>query len=97
MKRAEKPHSIIQGRKQLDGPATRPKTPLAVENGVGKPAAFERRRLMPVWERERGALPSPICPRSTERSGGDLVFSGIVLVLLLVLVFEIRKARNIQH
>ena len=25
-----------------DGPATRPKTPLAVENGVGKPAAPEK-------------------------------------------------------
>jgi len=29
----------IQCRKMLDGPAMRPKTPLAVENGVGKPAA----------------------------------------------------------
>jgi len=36
-KRAEKPHSIIQFRKELDGPATRPITPLAVENSVGKP------------------------------------------------------------
>src|SRR5580693_8818550 len=26
-------------------------------------------------EREIGELPSPICPRSTERSGGDLCFS----------------------
>ena len=38
-KRAEKPHSIIQCREALDGPATRPKTPLAVENSVGKLAA----------------------------------------------------------
>jgi hypothetical protein len=41
-KRAEKPHSIIRNRKIPDGPATRPITPLAVENGVGKPAASER-------------------------------------------------------
>jgi hypothetical protein len=39
LKRAEKPHSKSSGRKALDGPATRPKTPLAVENSVGKPAA----------------------------------------------------------
>jgi hypothetical protein len=36
-KQAEKPHSIIQLREKLDGPATRPITPLAVENSVGKP------------------------------------------------------------
>jgi len=41
-KRAEKPHSKSSGRKALDGPATRPKTPLAVENGVGKLAAPAR-------------------------------------------------------
>jgi hypothetical protein len=39
LKRAEKPHSKFSDRKALDGPATRPETPLAVENGVGKPAA----------------------------------------------------------
>jgi hypothetical protein len=38
-KRAEKPHSKSARCKTADGPATRPKTPLAVENGVGKPAA----------------------------------------------------------
>jgi hypothetical protein len=39
-KRAKRPHSIIllpQGIQ--DGPATRPDTPLAVENSVGKLAA----------------------------------------------------------
>ena len=56
-KRAEKPHSIIQRREPLDGPATRPITPLAVENGVGKLAA--KARLMPAWEREIGELPPP--------------------------------------
>ena len=44
VERAEKPHSKFSGRKMLNGPATRPKTPLAVENGVGKPAAPVRVR-----------------------------------------------------
>ncbi len=41
-KQAEKPHSKASGGNALDGPATRPKTPLAVENSVGKPAALEK-------------------------------------------------------
>ena len=41
-KQAEKPHSKSARRKMPDGPATRPETPLAVENGVGKPAAPEK-------------------------------------------------------
>ena len=40
-KRAEKPHSKSSGGDALDGPATRPETPLAVENSVGKLAALE--------------------------------------------------------
>ena len=44
----------------LSGPATRPKTPLAVENSVGKLAAAEMWRQMSAWEREFGELPSPI-------------------------------------
>lgn len=40
-KRAEKPHSKSSGGDALDGPATRPETPLAVENSVGKLAAPE--------------------------------------------------------
>jgi len=39
-KRAKKPHSKFSARKTLDGPATRPKTPLAVENSVGKLAVW---------------------------------------------------------
>ena len=59
-KRAEKPHSKSSARKTLDGPATRPMTPLAVENSVGKPAApREGARLMSARERELGELPSP--------------------------------------
>ena len=41
-KRAEKPHSKFRCSNARDGPATRPKTPLAVENSVGKPAALAR-------------------------------------------------------
>jgi hypothetical protein len=43
-KRAERPHSKSSDRKALDGPAMRPVTPLAVENGVGKLAAPARVR-----------------------------------------------------
>jgi hypothetical protein len=49
--RAERPHSKFSDREALDGPAMRPATPLAVENGVGKLAANARQ--MPAWERER--------------------------------------------
>jgi hypothetical protein len=41
-KRAEKPHSKSRGGNVRDGPATRPKTPFAMENSVGKPAALAR-------------------------------------------------------
>jgi hypothetical protein len=50
-KRAEKPHSITRWTRKngtLSGPATRPKTPLAVENSVGKLAAPETGRQMPA-------------------------------------------------
>ena len=56
-KRAERPHSKFSDRKALDGPAMRPKTPLAVENGVGKLAA--KVRQMSARERECGELPPP--------------------------------------
>ena len=76
LKRAKKPHSKIQLSPQngrLDGPATRPKrTPLAVENSVGKLAAPEMRRPMSARERELGELPSPICPCSAARLGRDI-------------------------
>ena len=70
LKRAEKPHSKFSDRKALDGPATRPKTPLAVENGVGNPAAFERRRLMPVGkERVANSHPQFVPVRPKGRAG----------------------------
>ena len=39
LKRAKRPHSKINGRKALNGPAMRPVIPLALENSVGKLAA----------------------------------------------------------
>ena len=41
---------------------------------------------MPVREREIDELPFPICPRSTERSGGDLMFLQIILIVFLKLM-----------
>jgi len=43
LKRAKRPHSKSGCRKALDGPATRPVTPLAVENSVGELAVPFRR------------------------------------------------------
>ena len=76
LKQAEKPHSKFSARKTLDGPATRPKTPLAVENSVGKLAA-PRERCAPNSQRGKESLANshpPICPCLTERSGGDFSF-----------------------
>jgi len=76
-KRAEKPHSKSRRRKALDGPATRPVTPLAVENSVGKPAAPCGGRQMLARERERGALPSPNLSLADRKVGqGHFVFIG---------------------
>jgi len=57
-------------REGLAGPATRPITPLAVENGVGNPAALERRRLMPVGkERVANSHPPFVPVRPKGRAG----------------------------
>ena len=71
MKQAEKPHSKFSDRKALDGPAMRPTTPLAVENGVGKLAA--KARQMPAWERECGGLPSPNLSLLDRKVGQGLI------------------------
>ena len=60
----------------LSGPATRPMTPLAVENGVGKLAAPEMRRQMPARERELGELPSPIWSPFGRKAGRGLYVVG---------------------
>jgi hypothetical protein len=44
---------------------------------------------MSAWERELGALPSPICPCSTERPGRDLLFLKIVFALLVLVIEKI--------
>jgi|GEM_PF-4829098 len=56
-KRAEKPHSKSSGGNALDGPATRPVTPLAVENSVGKPAAHEAPNVGPGKRAWRTPIP----------------------------------------
>ena len=53
LKQAEKPHSKSSGRKTLDGPAMRPETPLAVENGVGKLAAPKKAPNVSAGKRVR--------------------------------------------
>ena len=70
----------------LSGPATRPKTPLAVENSVGKLAAPEMRRPMPAWEREHGELPSPIWSLPDRQIG-----QGLFLFLLVPSLLVFRK------
>jgi hypothetical protein len=72
-KQAEKPHSKSSGRKALDGPATRPDTPLAVENSVGKLAA----NLAPnvgtgkrVWRTQPGRRPNPKKPTALRGAVG---------------------------
>jgi hypothetical protein len=59
-------------RKALNGPAMRPQTPLAVENGVGKLAAPQRVRLMSARERESGDLPAPNLPPFGRKAGRGL-------------------------
>ena len=72
LKQAEKPHSKFSGRKTLDGPAMRPETPLAVENGVGKLAAPKKAPNASAGKREwRTPIPK-FCPHLTARSGGDI-------------------------
>ena len=66
---------MIQRRKALDGPAMRPATPLAVENGVGKLAAPRgRAECQRGKERVANSQP-PICLRSVARlDGGFLLY-----------------------
>ena len=74
LKRAKKPHLKFSCRNALNGPATRPKLhlPWRMASGIRQPPRGWR--LMPARERECDELPYPICPCSTERSGGDLMF-----------------------
>jgi hypothetical protein len=59
LKRAEKPHSKFSDRKALDGPATRPETPLAVENGVGLLSKDDFNKMTTHLRAMRASIMSP--------------------------------------
>jgi hypothetical protein len=78
LKRAEKPHSKSSGRKALDGPATRPETPLAVENGVGKLTAPEKGAPNVSTGKRAWRTPIPHLSLSNRKVGqGLIVFSPV--------------------
>ena len=72
-KQAEKPHSKSSGRKALDGPATRPKTPLALENGVGKLTAPERGAPTVGMGKRAWRTPIPHLSLSGRQAGQGLI------------------------
>jgi hypothetical protein len=76
VEQAEKPHSKSSGRKVLDGPATRPKTPLAVENGVGKLTASERGAPNVGMGKRAWRTPIPHLSPSDRKVGRGLMFLG---------------------
>jgi hypothetical protein len=92
-KQAEKPHSKSSVRKALDGPATRPMTPLAVENGVGKLTASERGAPNVGMGKRAWRTPIPHLSLLDRKAGqGLIVFGGIVLV-----IGKNQGRRNIEH
>jgi len=68
---------VVLENGMLGGTATRPKTPLAVANSVGKLAAAEMWRQMPARERELGELPSPIWSLLDRKVGQGLDAYGL--------------------
>jgi len=76
VEQAEKPHSKSSGRKALDGPATRPKTPLAVENGVGKLTASERGAPNVGTGKRAWQTPIPHLSPLNRKVGRGLMFLG---------------------
>jgi hypothetical protein len=84
-KQAEKPHSKSSVRKALDGPATRPKTPLAVENGVGKLTAPERGAPNVGMGKRAWRTPIPHLSLFDRKAGQGLI------------VFGDKETSNIQH
>ena len=85
VKQAEKPHSKSSVRKALDGPATRPKTPLAVENGVGKLTAPERGAPNVGMGKRAWRTPIPHLSLLDRKAGQGLI------------VFGGEKTSNIEH
>ena len=64
----------FRDRKALDGPATRPTTPLAVENSVGKPAAPEAPNVG-IGKESLANSHSPFRPLAGRKTGqGSNVF-----------------------
>ena len=84
-KRAEKPHSKSACRKASDGPATRPETPLAVENGVGKLTAPEKGAPNVSMGKREWRTPIPHLSLSDRKVGQGLI------------VFKDGETFNIQH
>src|ERR1051326_7863246 len=92
-KRAEKPHSKFSGRKALNGPATRPNTPLAVENSVGKLAA----NLAPNAGMGKRAWRTPIphlVPAQPQGWAGTLCFGEVFFKQGLGLVLQEARLRQ---
>lgn len=75
-KRAEKPHSKSASPKGVGRPCYEAENSACRGEWRREAGSPARARLMPVRERERGELPSPICPGSTERLSRDLLFWG---------------------
>ena len=75
-KRAEKPHSKSAAPKGAGRPCYEADNSACRGEWRRESGSPARARLMPVWEREHGELPSPICPGSTARLDRDLCFSG---------------------
>jgi hypothetical protein len=89
LKRAEKPHSKSSGRKALDGPATRPETPLAVENGVGKLTAPEKGAPNVSMGKRAWRTPIPHLSLSDRKVGqGLIVFAPVSEKNLLSFDFQ---------
>jgi len=80
-KRAEKPHLNSSGHKALDGPATRPMTPLAVENSVGKPAAPVAPNVGMGKREWRTPIPHFV-PVGPQGPAGTIVLTGLRSVLV---------------
>jgi len=100
LKRAEKPHLKFSGRKALDGPATRPETPLAVENGVGKLTAPEKGAPNVSMGKRDWRTPIPHLSLFDRKVGqGLIVFrTGLEKSLALILFSaKYSKAKSINH
>ena len=96
-KQAEKPHSKFSARKTLDGPATRPKTPLAVENSVGKLAAPPVGAPNASTGKRAWRTPIPhLVPVRPQGWAGTLCF-GFSLLILIFLYLNPPRSRLLRN